>query len=56
MINEKYVFFTCFDRQAGKVSKVSAHGMFSEFLFQTTTYDVRGEAVKGLMFVVYCVG
>ena len=44
MIKGKMGFTTCFDRQAGEVSKFSAYGMFSDFLFQTTTYAVRGEA------------
>mgnify|MGYP003406564605 CR=1 FL=1 len=53
MINEKYVFLTFFDRQAGEVSKVSAHGMFSDFVFQTTTYAVRGEAYGSSKMTTY---
>ena len=46
-------FTTCFDRQAGEVSKVSAHGMFSDFVFQTTTYAVRGEAYGSSKMTTY---
>ena len=53
MINEKYGFTTCFDRQAGEVSKVSAYGMSSDFLFQTTTYAVRGEAYGSSKMTTY---
>ena len=53
MIKGKTGFTTCFDRQAGEVSKVSAHGMFSDFLFQTTTYAVRGEAYGSSKMTTY---
>ena len=53
MIEGKTGFTTCFDRQAGEVSKVSAHGMFSDFLFQTTTYAVRGEAYGSSKMTTY---
>ena len=53
MINGKMGFTTCFDRQAGEVSKVSAYGMFSDFLFQTTTYAVRGEAYGSSKMTTY---
>ena len=46
-------FTTCFDRQAGEVSKFSAYGMFSDFLFQTTTYAVRGEAYGSSKMTTY---
>ena len=53
MIKGKMGFTTCFDRQAGEVSKVSAYGMFSDFLFQTTTYAVRGEAYGSSKMTTY---
>ena len=53
MINGKMGFTTCFDRQAGEVSKFSAYGMFSDFLFQTTTYAVRGEAYGSSKMTTY---
>ena len=53
MIKGKTGFTTCFDRQAGEVSKFSAHGMFSDFLFQTTTYAVRGEAYGSSKMTTY---
>ena len=53
MIKGKMGFTTCFDRQAGEVSKFSAYGMFSDFLFQTTTYAVRGEAYGSSKMTTY---
>ena len=53
MIKGKTGFTTCFDRQAGEVSKVSAYGMSSDFLFQTTTYAVRGEAYGSSKMTTY---